>query len=117
VSDLLQEGIRSKKSAIERHHLFPKSWLIKKGISEIRDINQIANYALVEWNDNVKIADRAPSEYLPNYLNRFSDNRDKMIYWHALPKNWENMNYSEFLIERRKLMALVIKNAFEKIQK
>lgn len=117
VSDLLQEGIRSKKSAIERHHLFPKAWLIKKGISEIRDINQIANYALVEWNDNVKIADRAPSEYLPNYLNRFSDNRDKMIYWHALPKNWENMNYSEFLIERRKLMALVIKNAFEKIQK
>ena len=25
VSDLLQEGLRSKKSALERHHLFPKA--------------------------------------------------------------------------------------------
>ena len=116
VSDLLQEGIRSNKSALERHHLFPKAWLNKNGIIEIRDTNQIANYALVEWSDNIKISDMAPAEYLPYYLERLTGNKKEMYYWHALPENWENMNYSDFLVERRKLMAMVIKDAFEKIQ-
>ena len=116
VSDLLQEGIRSNKSALERHHLFPKAWLNKNGVSEIRDTNQIANYALVEWSDNIEISDMAPAEYLPYYLERLSGNKKEMYYWHALPENWENMSYSDFLVERRKLMALVIKDAFEKIQ-
>ena len=31
----------------------------------------------------------------------------------ALPRGWENMEYEEFLIERRKLMAAKIKEAFE----
>ena len=116
VSDLLQEGIRSNKSALERHHLFPKAWLNKNGIIEIRDTNQIANYALVEWSDNIKISDMAPAEYLPYYLERLTGNKKEMYYWHALPENWENMNYSDFLVERRKIMAMVIKDAFEKIQ-
>ena len=31
----------------------------------------------------------------------------------ALPRGWENMPYEDFLIERRKLMAVKIKQAFE----
>ena len=38
-----------------------------------------------------------------------------MYYWHALPENWELMVYNDFLEERRKLMALVIKDAYEVI--
>lgn len=116
VSDLLQEGLRSNKSALERHHLFPKAWLIKNGVSEQREINQIANFALVEWSDNIEISDTSPSEYLPHYLERFSvDDKNKMYYWHALPVDWEKMSYSDFLVERRKRIALVIKNAYQKI--
>ncbi len=116
VSDLLQEGIRSRKSALERHHLFPKAWLKRNNITEFRDTNQIANFALVEWSDNIKISDTPPSEYLPSYLQRMTNgDKEKMYYWHALPENWELMVYNDFLEERRKLMALVIKDAYEVI--
>jgi hypothetical protein len=116
VSDLLQEGIRSKKSALERHHLFPKSWLQKNGIAETRDTNQIGNYALVEWSDNISISDEEPKGYLPKYLNRLTpEEKANMYYWHALPEGWEQMIYSDFLLERRKLIAKVVKDAFNKI--
>ena len=65
VSDLLQEGLRSKKSALERHHLFPKAWLQRNGVPDQTQRNQIANYALVEWSDNIDISDNHPKEYLP----------------------------------------------------
>jgi hypothetical protein len=118
VSDLLQEGLRSKKSALERHHLFPKAWLQRNGVTEQRETNQIANFALVEWSDNISISDTSPSEYLPAYLNRLSkDEKDKMYYWHSLPENWEQMSYEDFLIERRKRISLVVKDAYETISK
>jgi len=62
VSDLLQEGLRSKKSALERHHLFPKGYLATLQITESRETNQIANFALVEWSDNIAISDTAPED-------------------------------------------------------
>lgn len=114
ISDLLQQGIRANKSALERHHLFPKSYLQKTGYSIESERNQIANYALVEWDDNINISDKQPSEYLPYYAARFDEEElNKMYYWHCLPMDWENMEYRSFLIERRKLIALVIKDAFE----
>lgn len=116
VSDLLQEGLRSKKSALERHHVFPKAWLQRNGITEQRETNQIANYALVEWSDNISISDTPPADYLPEYLTRLSaEEKEKMYYWHALPDNWELMNYEDFLIARRKKMAQVVKDAYAKI--
>lgn len=118
VSDLLQEGLRSKKSALERHHLFPKAWLQRNGITEKRETNQIANFALVEWSDNISISDTAPADYLPEYLNRLSaDEKQKMYYWHALPENWEQMNFEDFLMERRKRIAQVVKDAYGNISK
>jgi hypothetical protein len=113
VSTLLQEGLRSNKSALERHHLFPKKYLEKLGITEQRETNQIANFALVEWSDNILISDTAPVEYLPKYLERLSEEEKKqMYYWHALPDDWEEMEYSEFLIQRRKKISNVIKEAY-----
>jgi hypothetical protein len=116
VSDLLQEGLRSKKSALERHHLFPKAWLQRNGVTEQRDTNQIANFALVEWSDNIDISDTAPASYLPSYLSRLSEeDKERMYYWHALPENWESMSYETFLSERRMRMAKVVKDAFKTI--
>ena len=116
VSDLLQEGLKSKKSAIERHHLFPKAWLKRNGFTEQRETNQIANYALIEWSDNISIADKQPSEYLPFYLNRLNpEDKSRMYYWHALPNDWESMEYNDFLVARRKMIAQLIKAAYQKI--
>lgn len=118
ISDLLQEGLRSKKSALERHHLFPKAWLERNGVTDQTQRNQIANYALVEWSDNVNISDTEPSKYLPHYVSRLSeDEKVKMYYWHALAENWEQMEYFEFLIDRRNRIAQVVKDAYEVISK
>jgi hypothetical protein len=37
---------------------------------------------------------------------------DQMSYWHALPTDWENLEYSEFLEQRRALIASAIKDGF-----
>ncbi|MFH0961047.1 MAG: DUF262 domain-containing protein [Pseudomonadota bacterium] len=116
VSELFDPAIKAKKSGTERHHLFPKNYLKKINISEIRDTNQIANYALVEWSDNIEISDIAPPEYLPKYIARFSPEELKdMYYWHALPKEWESMSYEEFLKARRKEIAKVIRDGFQRL--
>lgn len=116
VSDLLQEGLRANKSALERHHLFPKAYLNRIGFTEQRDVNQIANYALVEWSDNIQISDTPPTEYLSHYVGRMqAKDLSDMYYWHGLPDNWENMSYQEFLTERRKMIAGIVKDAYSNI--
>jgi hypothetical protein len=114
VSELLDPAMKARKSALERHHLFPKGYLAKLGIKELRDTNQIANYALVEWSDNIDISDRPPADYFPRYAERFSPEEfSRMCYWHALPESWERMQYREFLEARRKCMAAVIRDGFK----
>ena len=116
VSKLIDPALKAKKSAIERHHLFPKNYLKKLDITELRNTNKIANYALVEWTDNIDISDEAPSKYLPRYLKRLDDHeRKQMYYWHALSEGWENMEYEDFLINRRKAIANVIRDGFERL--
>lgn len=116
VKELLESGLRANKSALERHHLFPKAWLMRNGVTEQRDYNQIANFALVEWSDNIAISDKEPKVYLPIYEQRFTnEDLDKMKFWHALPENWQEMNYRDFLVERRKLIAQVVQAAYQKL--
>ena len=116
VHDLLQSGLRANKSPLERHHLFPKAWLMRHGVTESRDFNQIANFALVEWSDNIAISDKEPKVYLPFYEQRFDeDSLSRMRYWHALPEKWQEMDYRDFLSHRRKRIAKVVEEAFGKL--
>lgn len=118
IGELLDPGVQAKKSAVERHHLFPKNYLQGQGITDNQRINQIANRAYVEWADNIDISDQPPSEYFPKYAERFDeDELEKMMYWHALPERWYEMGYDRFLEERRKLIAQVIRDGFEKLAK
>ena len=117
VANLLDPSMVTHKSPVERHHLFPKGYLHKKGITSTRETNQIANYALVEWGDNVKISDQAPYEYLPELKDRFSKPEiERMYVLHALPENWEHMDYFDFLEKRRELMAMVISKGYDTLR-
>jgi hypothetical protein len=117
VTELLDPALRSHRSPIERHHLFPKGYLKRLGYEDVREVNQAANFALVEWGDNTKISDQPPAYYFPQYAERFSDKELRnMMWWHALPDGWYNMDYPGFLEERRKLMAEVTKRGFETLQ-
>ena len=85
VGDLFDPTVRTKKKALERHHLFPRGWLERNGVEDRRQINQVANYALLEWPDNLDIGDSPPSEYVPKLRQRFADTEWKtMCDAHAL---------------------------------
>jgi hypothetical protein len=113
VSELMDPATKAKRSAIERHHLFPKKHLKELGITEQRDLNQNANLALVEWSDNHDIDRDPPEKYLPLYKSKFSAAELKNMYmWHALPDGWESMPYETFLEKRREKMSAVIKMGY-----
>ena len=116
VVDLLDPPAHGQKKSLERHHLYPKRHLRKSGIEGIRDTNQIANYALVEWNDNIAISDSSPHEYWPKYAERFdAETLTAMMHWHALPANWWALGYDDFLAARRPLIADVIRKGYAKL--
>ena len=118
VAELLDPAIQAPRSMIERHHLFPKGYLKTLGISTTRETNQIANYAYVEWADNAAISDQAPVDYLPQLeLERSFSAADLalMYRYHALPENWEGMEYHSFLRERREMMAKIVREGYRRL--
>ena len=116
VSKLFEPGTDGKRKSLEKHHLFPKAYLKSKGYNDAR-INQMANYAFIDWKDNADILDDAPSVYYPVVCNgRTEDDIRRMEEENALPHGWEHMDYEDFLIERRKLMSAIIKKAYEKLR-
>ena len=89
---------------------FPKAYLERSGVTERRTINQMANYALLEWPDNLEISDEEPASYVPKVDERFNqEDWMKMQELHALPANWHMMPYADFLEARRKSMAGIIR--------
>lgn len=114
LADLLDPAVKAVRPSIERHHLFPKGYLKTQQISGIRETNQIANYSYVELGDNAKISDQSPADYLPELKKRFSMKKlAKMYHYHALPEDWEQMEYREFLEKRRELMARITREGYE----
>lgn len=117
ISDLIDPALKTKKKSLERHHLFPRAWLEKAGETDLKVINQMANYALLEWPENISISDDAPSKYVNEIRPRFNETEWKhMIEMHALPEAWETMSYESFLRARRSLMASVIRRGFDTLQ-
>jgi len=112
IRDLFDPVLRPKKASVERHHLFPRGYLALGGITEPRQVNQIANLAYVEWPENIGISDKAPSDYWPEFEHQFSE---EDLFNHALPEGWSEMAYADFLEARRAKIALVIRKGFETI--
>lgn len=56
VAELFDPGVKQVKQPVERHHLFPKAHLSSIGVTGSTRTNQIANFAFVEWADNIAIS-------------------------------------------------------------
>jgi len=100
----------------EGHHLFPRDFQQRTlGITDIKRINQAANFAPTDWNTNIQISSKPPRIYWPELVASRGQDADwlaKQMYWHALPHGWEAMEYEEFLAARRTLMAAVTQDAY-----
>ena len=105
-------------TGVETHHLFPKAYLKRQGITTTRRINQVANFAPTDSATNQIIADRPPSEYWPELVadrNITGEVLKLQRFWHALPDSWQHMEYDEFLDKRRHAMARVTEEGFRRL--
>ena len=108
------------------HHVFPKAYL-KKNNFEKTMYNQNANYAYLDTQVNKSIGEKSPDVYFKLAFEQCStkeiqcgsitdlDKLKENLKVNCIPDGIENMNkdnYEEFLTQRRKLMALKIKEYY-----
>lgn len=112
------------------HHIFPKGYLKKNGVTAQAKYNQVANYVYLDAAVNKAIGDKAPVEYLntveeqcatkrPVYGN-ITDIKDleKNFMDNAIPETLKDMDvsgYDDFLAKRRKLMAKTIESYYKSL--
>ena len=109
------------------HHIFPKGYLQKNGITDKSKYNQIANYTYLDTQTNISIGDKAPNDYFKTVFEQCDSKEMKFgniselsllkenLSINCIPENIVNMDashYEDFLLERRKLMAKKIKNYY-----
>lgn len=116
LSKYLVPGSSGTKNAIDRHHIFPKHYLQENGYSDDRDRNQVANYTYIDYATNIDISDRPPAEYVSEYRAKLGeDGYNRTCQENALPQDFEKMDYPQFLATRRKLMATIIRQGYERL--
>lgn len=109
-------GSSGTKNAIDKHHIFPKNYLTGIGFTSDRDRNQIANFTYLDYATNIEISDKAPQDYVSHYRQKLGEEGyRKTCKEHALPNNFENMEYMEFLNQRRILMAKTVRKAYQRL--
>lgn len=111
-------GTSGDKNSVDKHHIFPKHYLEQIGYDNDRDRNQIANFTYLDYATNIDISDAPPAEYVARYKEKLGEEGYKLACaQNALPENFEQLSYPDFLNQRRILMAQIVKKAYEKLCK
>ena len=130
----LGEHIEVKAMLEERgdiHHLFPKKYLIRNGITSKGQYNQIANYVYLQSEINIKISADAPKDYMAVVLHQCEtgesvyggitdlDQLKQNLEENCIPEGFAQMgieDYPHFLEQRRILMAQKIRKFYEALK-
>ncbi|KAB1643534.1 DUF262 domain-containing protein [Gulosibacter chungangensis] len=109
------------------HHIVPKNYLVKSGLTDRTEYNQVANYAITETAINIAIKDAPPEVYLDRVeqqsetgildLGEINSQSDlaRNLEENALPPTLRDVtaeNYFDFLAERRRLMSQAIRRFY-----
>lgn len=109
-------GADGDKKSIDKHHIFPKHYLEEIGIIDDRDRNQLANFTYLDYNTNIDISDDAPALYVERFKAKYGEEEyAKHLENNAIPYGFESLSYFDFLNQRRKLMAEIIKKAYNRL--
>lgn len=119
VQGYLLPGASGKKKAVDIHHIFPRNFLENNGYQDKdRLINQVANFVYLNYATNIDVSDDAPSVYSEKYKAQIGvDAFLRSCEENAIPANFGELPYEEFLAQRRRLMAQKIKMAYEKLSR
>ena len=111
------------------HHLFPKKYLINHHLKQ-KEYNQVANFALTQTDINIHISDRSPKDYMAEVLSQIKNKSTSLggissrqllnanLEANAIPSGFISMeiaDYQNFLSQRQKLMANIIKGYYESL--
>jgi hypothetical protein len=111
------------------HHFFPRNFLKKQNLPRSR-YNQIANFVVAQTEINIAIGDSAPDKVFASLHDQISGGPLRyggITKGEELKTNLEqncvpldllegrSMSFDEFLVERRKLMALRLKKWFGRL--
>lgn len=109
------------------HHVYPRNHLKRQGLARGK-YNQIANFVLAQSEINIAIGDKAPEKYFSELAEQCASGKKKYggitdsadmranLRMHCLPEallDGAIPDYDSFLEQRRRLMALKIKQWFE----
>jgi len=99
LKDYMSPLYKFKKKPIDLHHIFPKNYLKKLGITNKKQVNQVGNLVYVEYKKNIKISDDAPIVYWEEMAQNYSEEEiNNMIAVNCLPKDFYKMDYQTFLV-------------------
>jgi len=111
------------------HHVYPRNYLKGQGMSRVR-YNQIANFVLCQSEINIAIGDKAPERYFGELAEQMHGGATKYggitdvdalrtnLRQNCVPEAMLDGNipsYDDFLDQRRRLMALRIKQYFQEL--
>lgn len=109
------------------HHIFPKKYLQRNGMTNRGQYNQIANYVYTQQEINISIRDQSPKEYMQKMIEQCKTKIIKLgeiddlnllkenLQANCIPQEIFEMDfnhYEEFLNLRRKQMAQKIKEFY-----
>ena len=89
---------------LQFHHIFPKAVL--KGTYSVREADDIANLCFISGKTNQQIKDKAPQIYFPDLIKEVGNTP---FMAQCIPMDEKILNseaYKEFLVERRKQIAM-----------
>ena len=99
----LKSSLLGKMSALEVHHIFPKSLLYKKEFKRPQ-VNAVANFCFLTKDTNLQIGARSPSEYFAEVEQKHPGALASQ--WIPMDRElWKTENYLQFLEERQRLLA------------
>lgn len=112
------------------HHIFPKEYLKKNGMSRTQ-YNQVANYTYLDTPVNISIGKKAPREYFATAFGQCEtgvkkigtivsrDELDRNLEVNCIPAEIATMDIedyeSKFLPARRKMMACKVRKYYESL--
>ena len=129
---LLKQGFLSKNNIArdlatdDVHHIFPKNYLVKHGYDKTK-YNRIANFVHLRNDINISVGDLAPRDYLSDILSSKNDHHSDITGEDELKSNFSDnaipillmkavaVDYEEFLKQRQRLMAKMLKEYYRSL--